>query len=129
MRQMMCADKKVTRRERHVPRELMLNSKVALIGVCVFEFFIWEKSERQNRAKAWERLVIEALAPKLILRARRRPGRAVDAGDSSREITNNDRALEDLRGIKKSGRGRIVKCQRGLLLLRRVRNVGVESDS
>src|SRR5437870_2919531 len=129
MRQVVSADKDVTRRDRHVLCKLMLDGKVALIGVCILEFLIREKRERQYRAEARERLIIETLAPKLILRTRRGTGRTVDARDSSRGITDDYRALKDLRGIQKDCRRRIVEGQSGLLLLRRVRNVRVKGDS
>src|SRR6266545_4132722 len=110
MRQVVRAYKDVTRRESHVLRELTLNREVTLVGIGVFEFLIWEKRERQNRAKAREGLVIEALASKLILRTRGGAGSAIDTGVSPWKITDDYSALEDLRGIKKGGRPRIVEC-------------------
>ncbi len=74
---------------------------VALIGVGVFEILIGEKRERQNGSEARESLVVKTLASKLILRARGSAGCAVNAGNGAREVTDDHRALENLRRVKK----------------------------
>src|SRR5687767_2617343 len=125
----MRAHKNITRRKRRVLRELTLNRQISLICVGVLEVLIREKREWQNRAKAGERLVIKPLAPKLVLRAGGGARRTVNSRNGSGEITDHNGTLENLRGIEKRRRRRIVKCQSCLLLLGRIGNIRIEGDS
>src|SRR6476619_2400236 len=74
-------------------------------------------------------LIVKALATGLILRRRRRTGRAVHTRNRAGKITDAYCAIEDLRCIEQRGWSRAaLRRQDALLLLRGIGNVRVESD-
>ena len=102
---MMRTDEQVPRGNRHVLRQLSLNRKVRLICIRVFKVFVHRQREGQNWSKAWERLIIKALAPELILRACGRTRRQ-DTGWADRisACCRADGSLKNLGGVQQSGR-------------------------
>src|SRR5689334_14773082 len=129
MRQMMRADEDVTRRERHVLRQLALRREVALVRVGVFEILLHVQRERQHWSKTGERLIVEALTAELILRAGRNTRRHY-ARRTQRIAAawRTNGSLKYLHGIQQGGWRWTAGRQDTLLLLDRIRDVRVERD-
>ena len=130
MRQVTRTDVDVTSRKRHVARQLALDCEVALVRVSVFKVFLHVQCERQHWSKSRERLIVEPLPAKLVLRARCNArcdnARRTDQRDWSTRRTY--RPLEHLHRIEQSSLRRAAGGQNALLLLHGVGDVGVERD-
>src|SRR5215207_5441578 len=98
MRQVTRVNVDVASGERHVFGQLTLDSEVALKRVRVLEVLLHVQRERKHGTKARERLIVEALAAKLILRprgnTRRHNSSRTDRRDWSTRRTNC--SLKDL---------------------------------
>src|SRR5262245_7155015 len=130
MRQVMSADKNVAARDRHVFGQLTLDSEVALIRVGILKVLLHVQREGKHWAKARERLIVETLATKLILRARR-DARSHNTGRTDRRhwsTRRTNRALKHLDRIQQRRLRRAARRQDALLLLHGIGDVGVECD-
>src|SRR5215510_2965869 len=130
MRQVMRANKNIAARDRHVFGQLPLDREVTLIRVGVLKVLLHVQREGKYWTKARERLIVQALATELILRANRdarshNPCRT-DRRHWSTRRTNS--SLKYLHRIQQRRLRRAARRQDALLLLHGIGDVGVECD-
>src|SRR5262249_7411575 len=110
---MVGAHEKVAARNCHVPSQLSFDGKVRLIRVRVFKILLDVQRERKHRSESGERLVVEPLPSKLVLRGRGGTWRR-KAGRTQRIYARRGTycSLKDLSRVKQSGGRRTsLRCQ------------------